>query len=59
MMVLARNSVATHDFIFARTSGKDGNARGISCFIVPVSAPGFKVGCVLNRGLGLKNSFGN
>ena len=35
--------VATHDFIFARTSGKDGDARGISCFIVPTSSQGFKI----------------
>jgi len=34
---------ATHDLIFARTSGKPGDARGISCFLVPVSTPGFKV----------------
>ncbi|MDW3217619.1 MAG: acyl-CoA dehydrogenase family protein [Acidimicrobiales bacterium] len=34
---------ATHDFIFARTSGKDGDADGISCFIVPTDTPGFNV----------------
>ncbi|MGE0153896.1 MAG: acyl-CoA dehydrogenase family protein [Reyranellaceae bacterium] len=34
---------ATHDFVFARTSGKDGDARGITCFIVPTNAEGFKV----------------
>ena len=28
--------VASHDFVFARTSGQDGDARGITCFIVPV-----------------------
>ena len=27
--------VATHCLIFARTSGKAGNAKGITCFIVP------------------------
>ena len=32
--------VATHDFVFARTSGKDGDALGITCFIVPVKTPG-------------------
>ena len=32
--------VATHDFVFARTSGKDGDALGITCFIVPVATPG-------------------
>jgi acyl-CoA dehydrogenase len=32
---------ATHDFIFARTSGPDGSAHGITCFIVPTSAQGF------------------
>ncbi len=35
--------VATHDFVFARTSGKPGDARGITCFIVPTSTKGFKV----------------
>jgi acyl-CoA dehydrogenase len=35
--------IATHDLIFARTSGKDGEARGITCFIVPTNAPGFKI----------------
>ncbi|GAB3306693.1 acyl-CoA dehydrogenase [Epidermidibacterium keratini] len=34
---------ATHDLIFARTSGKDGSARGISAFLVPTDAPGFSV----------------
>ena len=34
---------ASHDMIFARTSGKDGAARGISCFLVPLADPGFKV----------------
>ena len=32
--------VATHDFVFARTSGQDGQALGITCFIVPVAMPG-------------------
>jgi acyl-CoA dehydrogenase len=35
--------VATHDFVFARTSGKPGDARGITCFIVPTNSKGFKV----------------
>jgi acyl-CoA dehydrogenase len=35
--------VATHDFIFARTAGKDGDAKGITCFIVPVDSAGFKI----------------
>lgn len=34
---------ATHDMIYARTSGKPGDAEGISCFFVPTDAPGFKV----------------
>jgi len=34
---------ATHCFIFARTSGKDGQAQGITCFIVPPTTPGFKI----------------
>ncbi len=35
--------VATHVMVFARTSGKDGDATGITCFIVPADAPGVKV----------------
>jgi len=35
--------VATHDFLFARTSGKDGAAKGITCFIVPTKSPGVKI----------------
>jgi alkylation response protein AidB-like acyl-CoA dehydrogenase len=35
--------VATHCALFARTSGKDGDARGITCFLVPADAPGVKV----------------
>ncbi len=34
---------ATHDMIFARTSGDHGRAEGISCFIVPTAAAGFSV----------------
>ncbi|MDX1580583.1 MAG: acyl-CoA dehydrogenase family protein [Alphaproteobacteria bacterium] len=34
---------ATHDMIYARTSGKDGDAQGITCFFVPTDSPGFKV----------------
>ena len=34
---------ATHDMIFARTSGDDGRAEGVSCFIVPTNAAGFSV----------------
>ena len=34
---------ATHDLIFARTSGRPGDARGITAFLVPVSAPGFEI----------------
>ena len=35
--------VATHVMVFARTSGQDGDAAGITCFIVPADAPGVKV----------------
>jgi acyl-CoA dehydrogenase len=35
--------VATHVMCFARTSGKDGDATGITCFIVPTDAPGLKI----------------
>lgn len=35
--------VATHCALFARTSGNNGDARGITCFLVPADAPGVKV----------------
>jgi acyl-CoA dehydrogenase len=35
--------VATHCALFARTSGKDGDAQGITCFLVPADAPGVKI----------------
>ena len=35
--------VATHAMVFARTSGKDGEATGITCFIVPATTPGVVV----------------
>jgi alkylation response protein AidB-like acyl-CoA dehydrogenase len=34
---------ATTDLVFARTSGQPGDARGITAFLVPTDAPGFKV----------------
>ncbi|MBX3706096.1 MAG: acyl-CoA dehydrogenase [Pseudomonadales bacterium] len=34
---------ANHIMCFARTDGKDGDARGITCFIVPADAPGVKI----------------
>lgn len=34
---------ATHDLIFARTSGERGQALGITAFLVPTDAPGFHV----------------
>jgi alkylation response protein AidB-like acyl-CoA dehydrogenase len=34
---------ATHDIIFARTSGDPGSPVGISAFLVPVDAPGFSI----------------
>ena len=34
---------ATADLVFARTSGKPGDARGISAFIVPMDTPGLKI----------------
>lgn len=33
----------THVACFARTSGKDGAARGITCFLVPADAPGVNI----------------
>ena len=35
--------VATHCATFARTSGKNGDAKGISCFLVPTGTPGMTV----------------
>ena len=35
--------VATHCALFARTSGNDGDARGITCFLVPAKSEGVKV----------------
>ena len=34
---------ANWDMVFARTAGKPGDARGITCFLVPSDAPGFTV----------------
>ena len=34
---------ATHDLVFARTSGEPGGAVGITAFLVPTDAPGFNV----------------
>ena len=34
---------ATADLVFARTSGKPGEARGITAFLVPTETPGFKI----------------
>ncbi len=36
--------VATHVLLYARHSGRDGDAKGIGCFIVPTDAPGFAIG---------------
>lgn len=35
--------VATHMMCFVRTSGDDGDARGISCLLVPADDPGMKI----------------
>ena len=35
--------VATHCALFARTSGKDGSARGITCLLVPTDTKGVKI----------------
>ena len=35
--------VATHDFVFARTAGKPGDAKGITCFIVTTKTAGFTI----------------
>ena len=34
---------ATHVALFARTSGKDGDAKGITCFLVPNPSPGLEI----------------
>ncbi|TNY36566.1 acyl-CoA dehydrogenase family protein [Thermomonospora catenispora] len=34
---------ATHDLVFARTSGRPGEARGITAFLVPTDAPGVEI----------------
>jgi len=34
---------ATHAIVLARTSGDDGDAKGITAFIVPTDTPGFEV----------------
>lgn len=35
--------VATHIMVFARTGGNDGDARGITCFLMPTDAEGYCV----------------
>jgi acyl-CoA dehydrogenase len=35
--------VATHCALFARTSGNDGDAAGITCFLVPADSPGVRI----------------
>ncbi|MCW6535960.1 acyl-CoA dehydrogenase family protein [Sphingomonas lycopersici] len=35
--------IATHVMVFARTAGSDGDAHGITCFVVPADAPGVKI----------------
>lgn len=35
--------VATHCATFARTGGEAGDARGITCFLVPTDTPGLKI----------------
>jgi alkylation response protein AidB-like acyl-CoA dehydrogenase len=34
---------ATHDLVFARTSGSPGEGHGISAFLVPTDVPGFSI----------------
>ena len=34
---------ASHEMVFARTSGEPGSARGLSAFLVPTDSPGFEV----------------
>ncbi|MFE7036264.1 acyl-CoA dehydrogenase family protein [Streptomyces sp. NPDC057621] len=37
------SDAAEVDLVFARTSGQDGKARGITAFLVPTDAPGFEI----------------
>jgi acyl-CoA dehydrogenase len=34
---------ASHDLIFARTSGQQGDGEGITCFLTPTNSPGFVI----------------
>lgn len=34
---------ATHMLVFARSDGADGDARGITCFVMPNPTPGFRI----------------
>ncbi len=36
-------SFASHTILFARTSGEDGQGRGVTAFIVPMDSPGIEV----------------
>ncbi|GAB4396359.1 MAG: acyl-CoA dehydrogenase family protein [Microscillaceae bacterium] len=36
--------VATHVFVFARTSGSDGSPKGITCFVMPRQTSGYEIG---------------
>jgi alkylation response protein AidB-like acyl-CoA dehydrogenase len=42
-MWITNMHVASHCATFARTSGKAGDAQGVSCFLVPVGTPGMSV----------------
>ena len=35
--------VASHVVLFARTAGQDGDARGITAFLIPADSPGLKI----------------
>jgi hypothetical protein len=35
--------IATHDIVFARTSGEPGDPRGITAFMVPTDTPGLEI----------------
>jgi acyl-CoA dehydrogenase len=37
-------NIATHVFVFARTSGENGKARGVTCFIMPRESEGYEIG---------------
>lgn len=42
-MWITNMHVASHCAVFARTSGREGDAKGITCFLIPAGTPGMTV----------------